>query len=131
MNNNNSNRFPDRHHASADELEHRMQLQDKRHNIPIQSVTGMIDGAIEKVLVSLGVNLDFPIPSQQEDLGIIITEHFPEEMGNLSGFYVICGDTPIASIVDPFLGSDGMAYVYINWIQENRQEKFGGVKIVQ
>lgn len=122
----------DRFHISTDEMEHRMQLQEKYHATPLRNVTDLISDAIRKVLKLLGVDVtqsDEMVIQQQLALGITISEHFPEEMGELSGFYVTIGTKPIAIVCDPYLASDGLSYLDIMWIQANLMEKFGGVKI--
>ena len=122
----------DRHHISLDELEYRMDLQEKVHDKPIRNVTDLLDEALRKVLKSLGVDVSQEdLAPQQIALGITITERPPEEMGALSGFYVIAGETPIAIIGDAFLASDGLAYLDIYWLQKEYKERFGGVRIIQ
>lgn len=123
----------DRFHISADEMEHRMQLQEKYHNVPLRSVTDLISDAISKVLKTLGVDItqsNEMIIQQQLAMGIIISEHPPEEMGELSGFYINIGEKPIAIICDPYLASDGLSYLDIMWVQVNLMERVGGVKII-
>ena len=118
---------------SEDELCARMLKQEQCHEIPLKSVVDFIGDAIGKVLKSLGIDIsqnDDMIKQQQTDLGITISEHSPEEMGQLSGLYIISGDVPIAIIGDAFLGSDGLAYLDIFWIQKDSMKRFGGVKII-
>jgi hypothetical protein len=122
----------DRFNISSDEMHHRMEMQDKLHNKPLMSVVDFISEAIGKVMETLGVNTlqsDDLVKQQQIDLGITISECPPEQMGELSGFYIISGETPVAIVCDPHLASDGLAYLNILWIQTNVMEKFGGVKI--
>jgi hypothetical protein len=121
-----------RYSISADELHARMERQEEVHNKPIRNTTELLDQAISHVIKSLGVDVtlsDDMIQQQQIALNIIITEHPPEEMGELSGFYVSVGEIPIAIICDPYLASDGLAYVNIMWINGERLERFGKVKI--
>lgn len=123
----------DRFHVSADELEHRMELQDRYHNKPLMAVVDLISDAIGKVAHTLGVDIsqsDEMIKQQQEALGITITDCPPEQMGELSGFYISAGETPIAIVCDPYLASDGLSYLKILWIQTNIEERFGGVRII-
>lgn len=123
----------DRFHISRDELESRMQKQERYHDTPIRNVTDLISNAIGKVLSTLGVDItqsDEMVIQQQLALGIIISEHFSEEMGELSGFYVTVGIKPIAIICDPYLANDGLSYLNIMWIQTNLMEQFGGIKII-
>ena len=122
----------DRYNVSADELHHREEMQEKHHDTPLRSVTDVISDAISRVLSTLGVDVsqsDDLIKRQQEALGIVISEHHLEEMGELSGFYIQVGDVPHAIVGDPFLASDGLAYLKIFWVQKNKMETFGGVKI--
>jgi len=122
----------DRFSISQDELESRMQMQDKRHDEPIRNTVGLIDKAIRHVIKSLGVDTnlsDEMVQQQQIALNIIITEHPPEEMGSLSGFYINAGEIPIAIVCDPYLANDGLVYLDIMWIKGERLERFGGVKL--
>ena len=122
----------DMHNVSADELHHREELQEKHHDAPLRSVTDVISDAISRVLSTLGVDVsqsDELIKQQQETLGIVISEHRLEEMGELSGFYIQVGDVPHAIVGDPFLASDGLAYLKIFWVQKNKMETYGGIKI--
>jgi hypothetical protein len=125
-------KIKDRYSISADELNDRMERQNKYHNNPIRSTTELIDKAISHVLESLGVDItvsDKMVQQQQIAMNIVITEHGPEEMGELSGFYINSGVFPIAIVQDPYLASDGLAYLNILWINGERLEKFGGIKI--
>lgn len=122
----------DRFNISADELEHRMSLQEKYHDKPLISVVEFMCEAINKVLKSLGVDIsqsDEMVKRQQIDLGIEIVDTPPEQMGELSGFYINSREVPIAIICDPYLANDGLAYLNIMWIQTNIMEKFGGVRL--
>ena len=124
----------DRTQISADELEARMNAQEKYHNKPLRSVAEFIEGAIRRVLKELGVDVtkdDESVKLQQELMDIIIAERPPEERGRLSGFYVIRGGVPIAIIGDAFMAKNGLAYLKILWIQTNIEELFGGVRIIQ
>jgi hypothetical protein len=126
------NPLKDRFSISSDEMHHRMELQGKIHVRPILSVVDFISDAIGKVLKTIGVDTsqsDEMIKQQQLDLGITISECPPEQMGELSGFYIIAGDIPIAIVCDPYLASDGFSYLNIMWLQTNMLEKVGGVKI--
>ncbi len=124
----------DRFNISADELEHRMQKQILEHDAPLKSVTDVISDAISRVLSTLGVDVsqsDELIKQQQETLGIVISEHHLEEMGELSGFYIQVGNVPHAIVGDPFLASDGFSYLKIFWVQKNKMETFGGIRILK
>ena len=122
----------DRHSISADELNHRMEMQEELRDKPLRNVAEFIDTALRKVLKTLGVDVtQEDVTQQQIALGIVITERPPEEMGQLSGFYVIAGATPIAIIGDAWLANDGLAYLDIYWIQREYKERFGGIKIIQ
>ena len=117
---------------SADELHHRHELQNEYHEKPIRSVVELIESALRKVLKTLGIDVtQDTLANQQEALGIIITEQPPEEMGKLSGFYVIAGAVPIAIIGDAYMAQDGLAWIDIHWIQKMYVEKFGGIRILQ
>jgi hypothetical protein len=129
----NDPRKPDKFHASADELAHNEEMKTA-HDAPIKSVTELIEGALRRVLKSLGVDVgsgDEIMKHQQIERGIIIAERPLEEMGVLAGFYVIDNEVPIAIVRDPYMGSDGLAYVDIYWIQGEQTERFGGIRIIQ
>ncbi len=129
-----SNEPNDRFKISADEMEFRLQMLEKYRNKPMKNVTELIAEAIRRVLATLGIDVtqsDEMVIQQQVALGVFISERPPEEMGELSGFYVIARGTPIAIIGDPYLASDGLAYLDIKWIQKEHMEVFGGVRVIQ
>lgn len=129
----NDPRKPDKYHASLDELTHNEEMK-VAHDAPIKNVTELIEGALLRVLSALGVDTtqsDAVMKQQQMDLGIVIAERGMEEMGTLAGFYVIDDDIPVAIVRDAFMGSDGLAYVEIYWIQGDKAERFGGVRVIQ
>ena len=122
----------DRFKISADEMHHRMSMQEERHDKPLREVAGLIEDALRKVRKTLGVDVtQEDVASQQFLRGIVIAERPPEEMGELAGHFVIAEGTPIAIVGDPWLGSDGLAYLDILWLKEERKERFGGVRIIQ
>jgi hypothetical protein len=127
------NPLKDRFNISSDEMHHRMEMQNKLHNKPLMSVVDFIFKAIDKVVETLGVDISQSnemIKQQQIALGITIADTPPEQMGELSGFYVISGETTIAIVCDPYLAGDGFSYLNILWLQENRMERFGGIRII-
>ncbi len=123
----------DKFRASLDELTHNEEMK-AAHDAPIKSVTELIEGALRRVLKLLGIDVDSGdeiMKQQQVDRGIVIAERPLEEMGVLAGFYVIDNEIPIAIVRDPYMGSDGLAYVDIYWIQGEKTERFGGIRVIQ
>jgi hypothetical protein len=126
----------DRTQISADELEARMQAQEKYHDAPLRNVTEFIEGAIRRVLKELGVDVtqDYDLIIAQKDaMGIKIASVPLEMMGKLSGLYVSRNNVPIANIGDAFMAKNGLAYLKILWIRKDTdiEELFGGVRIIQ
>lgn len=133
----NDKRFPDKYHVSTDELQHRENIQEDRDE-NVKKATAIIEEAILKVLVTLGVDVEnqmLDIKTQQDALGIVITEETRPEMGGLMGFFIIAGfpdnPVPIAFIGDARLDNLGLVWVDINWIQEERLEHVGGKRMMQ
>jgi hypothetical protein len=124
----------DRFHCSADELEHRMQVQAEQREEPVKKAVELLDMALEKVLTKLGVNISLgAIPDQQHALGITICEEVREEMAGVMGFYIYVGYEdviPYAWIGAARLEKDGNCYVDIQYFQDNRLEETGGVKLI-
>ncbi len=125
----------DRYHISADELEHRMQMQAKLHDEPIQKAVALLEMALDKVMTKLGVNVKLgDIPAQQDALGIIVTEETRDEMAGLQGFFVFVskkGDIiPYCHIGQALLNSIGECSVEIHYFQDERLEEVGGIKLV-
>ncbi len=125
----------DRYSISADELEHRMQLQEKYHNEPVQKVVALLDLALEKVLTKLGVNVELgDIPAQQDQLGIIVTEETREELAGINGFYIFLSRkgniVPYGWVGSARLNSNGECFVDIQYFQDNRLDEVGGIKII-
>jgi hypothetical protein len=123
----------DRFSISADELESRMQRQEKYHTQPIQKAVSILEMALDTVMKKLGVDVTQDIPSQQKELGIIITEETRVEMGGLNGFFVsIAGRgeiVPYAWIGEAKLNSVGECSCEIHWFKDERMDEIGGVKL--
>lgn len=126
----------DRFSISSDELEDRMQRQAKLHEEPIQRVVALLEAALDKVLVKLGVDVSDPdsIPAQQDALGIMITEETRPEMAGLQGFFVFVTHRheliPYAWIGAARLNTIGECFVDIQYFQDQRLEETGGIKLV-
>lgn len=136
----------DKFHISADELEHRMQMQVKYHDEPIQQAVGILMSALDRVMKKLGVDVDQDpdvIHDQQDQLGIIVTEETRDEMAGLQGFFVflkrrLWGNRPENDFtIIPYcwigaarLNSNGECYVDIQYFQDERLEETGGIKLV-
>ena len=126
----------DRFSISADELEHRMQLQKKQHEEPVQKAVALLEAALDRVLTKLGVDVSDPdsIGQQQMDLGIMITEETRPEMAGLQGFFVFVSHNddlvPYAWVGAARLNSVGECFVDIQYFQDQRLEETGGIKLV-
>ena len=126
----------DRFSISQDELEDRMQRQAKLHKEPVQRAVALLEAALDKVLIKLGVDVSDPdsIPDQQEALGIMITEETRPEMAGLQGFYVFVTKNheliPYSWIGAARLNSNGECFVDIQYFMDNRLEETGGIKLV-
>jgi hypothetical protein len=124
----------DRFNISADELEHRMQLQEKYHNDPARQAAAILDMALEMVMKKLGVNVEEDIPLQQEQLGIMVMEENREEMAGLNGFFVFVNKqgelVPFAWIGSAQLNSLGECGCEVHWFNDNRMDAVGGVKLI-
>lgn len=124
----------DRFSISADELQHRMELQQKYHVEPLQKAVFLLDTALERVLGKLGVMIEAGhIPEQQEALGIIIQEETREEMAGLMGYFIHVrrrGEIiPYAWVGAARVNTQGECFVDIQYFQDNRLEETGGFKI--
>lgn len=119
---------------SEDELNHRMELKKKLQDDPAAKAVEMIDAALEKVLVSLGVRPEFGnIPAQQDALGILVTENTDERTPQLNGFFVYTvrgGEMiPYAWVGSARVDTTGDVLVDINWFQGERLTTVGGMKL--
>jgi hypothetical protein len=123
-----------RFEISADELEARMQRQQKMRVEPVQRAVAILEAALDIVMKKLGVNVEDDIPLQQEALGIIIVEETRPEMAGLNGFFVNVvrnGDIiPYAWVGAARLNSMGECFCDIQWFQEERMDSIGGERII-
>jgi hypothetical protein len=114
---------------SADELTARMEKQELIHDEPLRKAVKVLEGAIEKVVKSLGVNVEHDIPSQLKFLNIHI-----KEVENYPGIFIMIDKgieiEPYAWVSDAIMMSDGTYKYEIQWFRENRLETIGGVKVV-
>ena len=126
----------DRFSISSDELEDRMQRQAKLHKEPIQRAVALLEAALDKVLIKLGVDVSDPdsIPDQQDALGIMITEETRPKMAGLQGFFVFVSHKqdliPYAWVGAARLNSIGECFVDIQYFQDQRLEETGGIKLI-
>jgi hypothetical protein len=118
---------------SEDELTARMERQRKQHDEPLQKAAELLEAAIERVVVSLGVDITKDTESihmQMDMLGISINT-----LGDYPGVFVSLdkGDefTPYAWISDAKLMSDGTYHYEIQWFKGNRMDEIGGIRLVQ
>jgi len=117
---------------SADELNARMERQQKIHDEPLQKAAEMLEMAIEKVVTTLGVDVTKDTESihiQMDMLGISVNtlEGYPGIFVSLDK-----GDDfiPCAWISDALMMSDGTYRYEIHWFQSHRMDEIG-VKLVQ
>jgi len=126
-----------RFEISADELEHRMKLQDEFHNDPCRKAVKILEAAIDSVLKKLGVNVEDTetIPQQMDALGIVMTENTDERTPKLNGFFIFTTKgvdlIPYCWIGAARLEHDGKCYCDIQFFLDNRLEETGGVKIIK
>jgi hypothetical protein len=127
----------DRFSISQDELEDRMQRQQKYHEEPIQKAVRIMDQARDKVMRRLGVDTEQPVEIlhlQQESLGILMIQETRPEMAGLNGWSIFAPKNndlvPIAWVGAAYLDSNGDCWCEIHWLQENRMEKYGGTKLI-
>ena len=124
----------DRFHVSADELESRMEKQQKYHDQPIQKATAILEMAIDTVLKKLGVDVTRDdVAEQMELMGIVMTEESREEMAGLNGFFIFVRKkndlVPYAWIGQAQLNSIGECSCEIHWFQDERMDKVGEIKL--
>jgi len=129
-----SETIKDRFHISQDELESRMEKQAKFHDQPIQKAVAILEMAVDSVLKKLGVDVTRDDIAEQMDLmGIIMTEETREEMAGLNGFFVFVRKKndiiPYAWIGAAQLNSIGECSCEIHWLQDNRMDEIGKVKL--
>lgn len=125
----------DRFSISADELEARMIQQQKEGIEPVQKAVLLLEAALERVLIKLGVNPALgDMPAQQDALGIIITEETRPELAGINGFYIYVAQhpdiTPYAWVGAARLNHDGECFVDIQYFQDDRLEETGGFKVL-
>ena len=122
---------------SEDELHHRMELQHKLHDTPLQRAVAVLEEALDTVMKGLGIDITKDhdhIKQQQSDLGITIWSEEREEMAGLQGFFVHVGYDkfiPYAWVGAARLASDGKCYCDIHYFNDERLVEVGGVKVIQ
>jgi hypothetical protein len=123
---------------SADELQHRMELQQKYHDEPLTKAVAMLDEARDSVMRELGVDTNQPpeiLQAQQEDLGIILTEEHRPEMAGLNGWFVFLKKKddiiPFCWIGAAQLNSNGECSCEIHYFNDNRLKVMGGFKVIK
>ena len=131
----NDRTIKDRFHISADELESRMNKQDKYHNQPIQKAVAILEMAVDTVLKKLGVDITRDdIPDQMDLMGIIMTEETREEMAGLNGFFIFVRKKediiPFAWVGQAQLNSIGECSCEIHWFKDERMSEIGGIKLL-
>ncbi len=116
---------------SEDELTARMKLKQKEKDEPLQRAVELLDVAIEKVLITMGVRPDLgDIPAQQEMLGITIVEEYREEMAGLQGFFVFDSKMePYAWIGEAKVDGNGEVTIEIHWFKRETMDSIGGLQL--
>ena len=127
----------DRYSISADELEARMQAQQKYHDEPISKAVAVLSEARDMIMRELGIDTEKDvetIQTQQDLLGIILTEETREEMAGLNGWFIFLrrkGDIiPFCWIGAAQLNNAGEVTCEIHRFQDNRLKKITGPKLV-
>ena len=125
----------DRFSISADELEALKLQKAKEQDEPVKKAVLLLETALEQVLTKLGVNVELGnIPTQQEQLGILITEEDREELSQINGFFIFVRRgghlVPYGWVGAARLNSQGECFVDIQYFQDNRLEETGGEKII-
>ena len=122
---------------SADELEARMEAKRKLQDEPCQQAVMLLEAALDKVMISLGVDVTQSpesIHMQQDFLGIEIQENTDEATPQLNGFFVFVHKNndiiPHSWIGAARIDSTGRCFVDIQYFQDNRLEETGGIKLV-
>ena len=122
---------------SEDELHARMEKQKEIHLDPVRQATALLEAALDKVMVSLGVDVTQSpesIHMQQEFLGIEIMEHTDERAPKLNGFFVFVrkGEdlVPHSWIGAARINSSGECFVDIQTFEDNRLQETGGIKLI-
>lgn len=123
-----------RFEISEDELQAREQRQQELEE-PGRKATMILEAALEKVMMSLGVDVTQDIPAQQEALGIMITENLEESTPKLNGFFVFVdrdGETiPYAWVGAVRIDSTGQCLCDIQWFMDERLDQVKGMRLVQ
>ena len=125
----------DRFAISQDELEARMIQKQKEQDEPVQKAVALLEAALERVLESLGVNLEMgDYPAQQDQLGIIITEETRPELAGINGFFIFVNRKddliPYGWVGAARLNKEGECFVDIQYFEDDRLEETGGFKVV-
>lgn len=126
-----------RFEISTDELQHRIDLQQKYHNEPIQQAVAILEAAVDKVISSLGVDTSKEpevITMQMDSLGIFINSIEDETMPKAMGIYVSITSgkdiIPYAFVGNARLDSGGRCYCDILFFMSNKLDETGGIKIL-
>ena len=119
---------------SEDELQHRMDLQQKFSIEPIQKAVFLLEQALNDVLKGLGVDTEEDIPAQQDALGITIQMETRPELAGINGFYVYIGYDkviPYAWVGAAQITSDGKCKVEVHFFMQERMVDKIGPRIIQ
>jgi hypothetical protein len=135
-----------RFEISSDELNHRMELQQKYHDEPLTRAGVLLQVAMDKVLTKLGVDVKDPetIAMQMINMGIFANSIEDEAHPKLNGIYVslVTGHSnytsldgepdiiPYAFIGNARLSKDGRCRCDITYWNEHRLDEISGDKII-
>jgi len=125
-----------RYEISADELNNRMERQQKYHEQPIQRAVAVLEAALDSVMKKLGVDVDQDpenVQMQMDDLGIDVRSIDDPSMPKACGFYVFLhknGDIiPHSWVGDARLDQMGQCWCDIQVFNDDRLIESGGIKI--
>jgi len=126
-----------RYEISSDELNDRMERQQRFHEEPIQRAVAVLEAALDSVMKKLGVDVDQDpenIQMQMENLGIDVRSIDDPSMPKACGFYVflIRGSDiiPHSWIGDARLDQMGQCWCDIHLFNDDRLIESGGIKIL-
>lgn len=122
---------------SADELQSRIAKKEAEHDEPCKKAVQILEAAVDKVLSSLGVNVELVdlIPAQMDQLGIVMTENTEENTPKLNGFYIYLYRNeeliPHSWVGAARINHLGECYADIHYFNDNRLEEVGGVRLIK
>ena len=122
---------------SADELQSRTAQKEAEHDDPCKKAVQILEAAVDRVLSSLGVNVEDvdTIHQQMDQLGIVMTENTEENTPKLNGFYIYLYRKeeliPYSWVGAARINHLGECFCDINYFNDNRLEEVGGVRLIK